>query len=182
MRLDAVPFGRQAIAAVVAIAALATAASLATTVSLATPSVSAQERGDPEAGERIYRSDCAMCHGRDATGMMGMHPALRGAIDRLTREGVEVTIRNGRDTNPPMPAFGDRLNGEQIADVVAYLAALPEGPRNFGPDHPSGMGDGMMDGMMGRGAPWMVVLVILLTAALAGLVGYLIGSSRARRR
>lgn len=77
--------------------------------------------GDPAQGEALFQANCAMCHGNDATGMMGMHPALRGAVDRLTAEGVEVTIRNGRDTRPPMPAFGDRLDDEAIADLVAYL-------------------------------------------------------------
>lgn len=38
--------------------------------------------GDPERGERVFRAECAMCHGSDARGMMGMHPSLRGAVER----------------------------------------------------------------------------------------------------
>lgn len=97
-------------------------------------------------GREVFTANCAMCHGQDATGMMGMHPSLRGAVDRLSVEGVEVAIRNGRDTNPPMPAFGDRLSASEIDAAISYLASLPDGPRNFGPD----AGEGMMDGgMMG---------------------------------
>ena len=69
-----------------------------------------------------------MCHRQDAAGMMGMHPSLRGAVERLSREGVEVTIRKGRATQPPMPAFERRLSDQEIADVVAYIASLPPGP------------------------------------------------------
>lgn len=129
-----------------------------------------QPAGGVPAGERVFRANCAMCHGPDAAGMMGMHPSLRGAIGRLSREGVEVTIRKGRNTMPPMPPFEGRLSDHEIADVVAYIASLPEGPRNFGP------GDGM-GGMMGgreRGErdggidTWIVwATAIALGAALA---------------
>lgn len=111
-----------------------------------------------------------MCHGNDAGGMMGMHPSLRGAVDRLSLEGVEVAIRNGRDTDPPMPAFAGRLSDDEIDAVISYLESLPAGPRNFGPDHRDG---GMMDGgMMGRNV-WPFVagmLVGLLIASAAGAV------------
>lgn len=131
-------------------------------VLITSPSLArAAEQEDVESGRDVFVANCAMCHGSDASGMMGMHPSLRGAVDRLTAEGVEVTIRNGRDTDPPMPAFGDRLRDEQIADLVAYIGSLPPGPRNFGPGGDGGgmMGDGMMgDGMMGGGM-WLWPLV-----------------------
>lgn len=151
-------------------------------VSVSTWPAVAGESGSVDAGRQVFQASCAMCHGQDATGMMGMHPSLRGATDRLTREGVEVTIRNGRDTQPPMPAFERRLNDEQIADVVAYIESLPAGPRNFGPggEETDGgaMGDGgMMDGgmMMGGGLMMlvMVVLVLMLLAlAVTGIVWF----------
>jgi mono/diheme cytochrome c family protein len=143
-------------------------------------STAAQEPGNPQQGRKVFEQNCAMCHGSDASGMMGMHPSLRGATERLSREGVEVTIRNGRDVMPPMPGFEDRLSDEEISDVIAYLDTLPVGSRNFGP------GDGMMDGMgdmMGRSGmgsnwfPWLLVGV--LTIALAGTVIALIARSRA---
>lgn len=141
------------------------------------PLAAAQDDGDPESGAALYGNSCAMCHGSDATGMTGMHPALRGAVDRVGVEGVEVTVRNGRATNPPMPPFENRLRDDEIADVIASIQSLPDGPRNFGPGHQDGMGGGMMD----RGSAWLVILVVILAAALAGLVGYLIGTSRSRR-
>jgi mono/diheme cytochrome c family protein len=142
---------------------------LAAAVALAPDASATQPTGDPDAGREVYAASCAMCHGADASGMMGMHPALRGAVQRLTAEGVEVTIRNGRRTTPPMPAFGDRLADDEIGDIIAYLDTLPPGPRNFGPE--------MMDrdGMMGRGWGWAwtlvtVLLLLLLVAALVVVI------------
>lgn len=132
--------------------------------------------GDTARGEEIYQATCAMCHGTDATGMRGMHPALTGVIPRLTAEGVEVTIRNGRATTPPMPAFDDRLDDTDIADLMAYLATLPDGPRNFANDGDGGMmGRGGMGGMMGGGTTALWITIVILVAALAGVVAYLLG-------
>lgn len=75
-----------------------------------------------------------------------------------------MTIRNGRRTQPPMPAFGERLSDRQIADVIAYLATLPVGPRNFGPG--AGMMEGIPDTLGGQSwADWIAwALIIILTA------------------
>jgi putative membrane protein len=142
-----------------------------------------EQGGNVDAGRDVFEANCAMCHGGDAAGMMGMHPSLRGAVERLSREGVEVTIRKGRDTSPPMPAWEGRLTDQEIADVIAYLDSLPAGPRNFGPgasmmddggmmhDH-GGMMDGMMDGMTGGGGMvgvFMMVLYGLLVLLLVAL-------------
>lgn len=158
-------------------------AAVVAVVLLTAPGQAAPQRGaegDARAGEAVYRQECAMCHGSDATGMMGMHPALRGAVDRLSVEGVEVAVRNGRSTTPPMPAFAERLSGEEIDDVIAYVAALPDGPRNFGPEGGEGMGSGMMGRMSGGGRGWMFGIFAVLGASVAGLIGYLVGSRRSR--
>lgn len=139
------------------------------------PSVAtATEPGDVESGRDLFVANCAMCHGEDASGMMGMHPSLRGALGRLTAEGVEVTIRNGRDTSPPMPAFGGRLRDDEIGDLVAYIDSLPPGPRNFGPGG-GVMGDGMMGGWMWV---WPVVGLLALAAVVAAVVVAVRSSSR----
>jgi len=107
-----------------------------------------------------------MCHGDDASGMMNVHPSLRGAVERLSREGVEVTIRQGRDTNPPMPAFEGEFNEAEIDDVVAYLDTLPVGPRNFG----RGDDDGMMNGMDGWMWVWPILFLVVLATVVYGAV------------
>lgn len=157
---------------------------------VATPAAAGEpppDRGDAESGEQLFEVNCAMCHGGDATGMGGMHPALTGAVDRLSAEGVAVTIRKGRDTTPPMPAFQDELTEAEVADLVAYLDSLPPGPRNFGPMQDATTGDdGMMDGgmmndevmgrmddgmMTGQMWLWMLVGLLLLLIVFAIVVG-----------
>lgn len=110
--------------------------------------------------------------------MMGMHPSLRGAVERLSHEGVSVTIRKGRDTNPPMPAFEGRLGDEEIEDVIAFLNTLPQGPRNFGPDGEGMMGgsEGMMGGRMSSWLLWGVVLLLILVAVVIASVFFIRGA------
>jgi putative membrane protein len=150
-------------------------------VALAASPVSAQTNGDPTAGREVFEANCAMCHGQDASGMMGMHPSLRGAVERLSLEGVAVTIRNGRDTNPPMPSFEGRLSDQESEDVIAYLDTLPVGPRNFGPEG-EGMMGGSMDGMMGGGMwswfLWSVLFLVVLAAVVVASVFLIRGAWR----
>lgn len=145
----------------------------------------AQDDGDVESGQQVYRRHCAMCHGSDGEGMANMHPAVRGAIDRLTREGAEVTIRNGRETTPPMPSFADRLSDAEIDAVLAYIDSLPTGSADAGPgrmDDGDGMGEGMMDDgmgdMMDDNDTVLWVVIVVLAALAAGLGGYLLAQRR----
>lgn len=155
--------------------ALGSLAALAVPGSVA---VSSAASAEVESGRAVFAANCAMCHGADAGGMMGMHPSLRGAVERLTVEGVEVTIRNGRGTRPPMPAFDDRLDDAEIGQVIAYIDSLPAGPRNFGPESEGG---GMMDGMGGGAmSGWMWLVPVLVLVAIAVGVGALVSSLRSR--
>lgn len=169
-------------------AIVATACLLLLLALVATPAgggESLPDEGDADSGEQLFQANCAMCHGDDATGMGGMHPALTGAVDRLSADGVAITIRKGRATTPPMPAFEDELTEGDVADLVAYLDSLPPGPRNFGPMQDGNMmDDGMTDdGMMGRmmddgmmtGQMWLQMLVgLLLLLAVTAIIVVLV--------
>lgn len=144
---------------------------LAATAILMIPSQASAQSVDPERGREVFRANCAMCHGQDASGMMGVHPSLRGAVERLSLDGVEVAIRKGRDTDPPMPSFEGRLSDEEIDDVIAYLDTLPVGPRNFGSGGDNGMMDGMMDGgSMWGWLLWSILFLIFLAAVVVGSI------------
>ena len=74
--------------------------------------------GDAAAGEAVFASaGCGGCHTLEAAGSSGnvgpnlddAHPDAALVADRVT---------NGRGA---MPAFGDQLSEQQIADVVAYV-------------------------------------------------------------
>ncbi len=80
--------------------------------------------GDAAAGEAVYAENgCGGCHALEAAGSSGnigpnldeSQPDLELAIDRIT---------NGAGA---MPAFGDQLEPQQIADVAAYVVESTSG-------------------------------------------------------
>lgn len=72
-------------------------------------------------GERLYRIQCASCHGIDRTGdPAGGFPALNNVAGRLDREVVETLIRNGGGR---MPAF-DHISEKRLQAIVDFLLDL----------------------------------------------------------
>ena len=80
--------------------------------------------GDAAAGEAVYAENgCGGCHTLEAAGSSGnigpnldeTQPDLELAIDRVT---------NGAGA---MPAFGEQLDPQQIADVAAYVVESTSG-------------------------------------------------------
>ena len=80
--------------------------------------------GDPAAGEAIYAENgCGSCHALEAAGSSGnigpnldeSQPDLELAIDRITK-GAGA-----------MPAFGDQLEPQEIADVAAFVVESTSG-------------------------------------------------------
>lgn len=86
-------------------------------------------QGDPVRGARVYEM-CAPCHlasgaGRDD----GSFPQLAGQHARVVAKQL-ADIRSGRRTNPVMAPFAEMLvDARDIADVAAYVAALPVPPQ-----------------------------------------------------
>jgi len=79
-------------------------------------------------GYQIYRANCASCHYADS--LRGYHgPGLQGLYKRpylpsgapANDDRVTSAILHGRGM---MPAFGDRLDEQQLADLIAYLHSL----------------------------------------------------------
>jgi len=86
-------------------------------VSLLT-TASAQDKAKIEAGENVYNSNCAICHG-DQLKSSGQFPNLR----RLTandRERFDTTVRNGRNQMPPWKGV---VSDEEIDQLWAYIRA-----------------------------------------------------------
>jgi len=71
-----------------------------------------------EAGETVYTTYCAPCHG-DGLVSSGQFPNLRRltAGDRAKFDGV---VRNGRNQMPP---WKDMLSDAQIDQIWAYIRA-----------------------------------------------------------
>jgi mono/diheme cytochrome c family protein len=68
--------------------------------------------GDTAAGETVFTSNCAGCHGADGTG--GSGPNIVGE----SAEDIAEAVLYGEGD---MPAFGDTLEDQDIADVIAFL-------------------------------------------------------------
>ncbi len=87
----------------------------------ATPPVSAGWSFDEKTGESLYRGICQACHmdqGQGASTGAGSYPALR-ANPRLAAAVYPVyNILHGRNG---MPAVGNFMTDEQVAQVVNYV-------------------------------------------------------------
>ncbi|MGI9305856.1 MAG: copper-containing nitrite reductase [Gammaproteobacteria bacterium] len=97
---------------------------------MAEPQVFADEGERLQAGESIYRQNCAACHQPDGSGVAGVFPPLAKS-DWLERNGVKEAVRaivnglsgkiavNGKEYNGVMPAM--RLSDEEIAQVLSFV-------------------------------------------------------------
>ncbi len=91
-----------------------------------------------ENGKRVFHT-CAVCHTPEGWGMEnGAYPQIAGQLaDVIIKQLADIRARNRN--NPTMyPFTSPQLLGgtQEIADVAAYIAALPMNPRN-------GIGPGM---------------------------------------
>ncbi len=95
-------------------------------VAAATPSAAAAlahpDKFNLEAGEKIFASSCAMCHGAEGKG--GIGPDLTEEEFRYGRSeaAVRESISKGRPNG--MPAFGSQLSGGDLANLVGFVLSL----------------------------------------------------------
>jgi quinoprotein glucose dehydrogenase len=75
-------------------------------------------------GEKIYQSQCSMCHGMNRAGSPPTIPSLRYVERRLTDDQIADTIRGGKGR---MPGFGN-LNDQQIHELMKYLMVEVQKP------------------------------------------------------
>ena len=159
--------------------------SMATQLSIPAGVAATGQQGDAAAGEELFQANCATCHG-PAAGGMGSVPALGGVVERLGRDTVEATVRDGRNG---MPSFDGRLTAAEITDVVAFLDTLPPAPDEGQRRRP--MRDGMWDHMPGTdmmpgglfASLWVVFSIALLVLVVLAVVWLArsLGGGRDRR-
>ena len=86
-------------------------------------------KGDPARGAEAFVI-CQGCHKHGATGTVsGAYPRLAGQHATVLIEQM-TDIRSGERKNPKMERFSDEhvLTTQEIADIAAYLQALPITP------------------------------------------------------
>lgn len=106
----------------------AIAAYLKTTAAANTDKGSASSQGQQtqKVAAGAYLSNCASCHQKDGKGVGGAIPQLAGN-GAVTAEGPENVIRvvlgglTAKDKLAPMPALGQTMSNQEIADVVNYV-------------------------------------------------------------
>jgi len=82
--------------------------------------------GEPQVrkmGMRMFGNNCAECHGADARGSYGF-PNLADEhwLWGSTAEAIKISIAEGRQA--AMPAFGEVVGSDGVANVTAYLLTL----------------------------------------------------------
>ena len=91
------------------------------------PSETQEEAGgDPAAGAEVFATaGCGGCHTLSEAGSTGMTgPNLDARVPEIDEERIIDQVTNGGQN---MPAFGDRLEEQQIRDVAAYLVDATSG-------------------------------------------------------
>lgn len=113
---------------------LAVMLAAALTLSLGATVALAQE-GDITRGSQIYDANCAVCHGSEGQGRVGVNLSQDfPAIDptAFTRAVIEQGVANTR-----MPAWGQKYGGplddQAIADVTAFITSLSGGRSPMAP-------------------------------------------------
>lgn len=77
------------------------------------------QKGSSEDGGRLFRLNCAGCHGLAAQGLVG--PNLHGVDRRKNDRQLIQQVVSGR--TPPMPRF--QPDPQAMADLLAFLHSLP---------------------------------------------------------
>jgi mono/diheme cytochrome c family protein len=76
-----------------------------------------------KAGEAVYMTDCAICHGENREGILPGFPPLAGIHHQLTDAQIIALIHDGKGRMPPFPAISNR----EMATLLKYLATAPAG-------------------------------------------------------
>lgn len=79
--------------------------------------------GDARRGAKLYEQRCRVCHG--SPDKRGTAPALHNPefLNQASPEFLRHAIVHGRPSTP-MPAFGGKLQKQQIEDILTWLGSL----------------------------------------------------------
>lgn len=89
----------------------------------------AEPQGDASAGEELFASNCAGCHGANGEGNIGPSLVAANGPKDWTLAQFTTALREGKtpekELAPTMPRFSDaQLTDSDIANVQAYIKTL----------------------------------------------------------
>jgi glucose dehydrogenase len=87
----------------------------------------ASEVGSP--GQRVYRSQCAICHGSNRTGSPPAIPSLIDVLGRLTVQQVTDNVKQGKGRMPSFP----NIDAAGLNALIDYLRTGPLRPAHPNP-------------------------------------------------
>jgi cytochrome c6 len=96
------------------------------TVTLAMPALLRAQND----AEKIYKTNCVLCHAADGSGnspsgkALGAKDLRSDAVQKKTDAELAEVVTQGKGK---MPAFGKKLKPEDITKLVAYIRSLPKG-------------------------------------------------------
>lgn len=96
--------------------------------------------GNIESGAKFFSANCARCHGQGGRGDGPDLVKLQSAVSpddwtdqesnkELTDSFIVAMITKGGKANGKsriMPAFGNKLNAQQVQDLLAFIRSLPK--------------------------------------------------------
>lgn len=94
-------------------------------------SLAASGKGNPEAGQKLYRESCQNCHGPAGKGDSDMAaylaPPPANLTAKATQEKTDAQLRKVIEEGRPgtaMIGYAAAFNEEKLADVIAYIRSL----------------------------------------------------------
>jgi len=83
----------------------------------------AAQAADPAAGQKLFETTCAACHGQNGISVLPMYPNLAGQkMEYLTAQ--LKAFRDGTRVNPIMNPMAKGLSDTDIANLALYLSTL----------------------------------------------------------
>jgi glucose dehydrogenase len=73
------------------------------------------------AGEKIYREQCAVCHGVERAGSPPTFPSLVDITKRMPEDKITAIVHGGSGRMPSFPNLAD----QRLSDLISYLRTPP---------------------------------------------------------
>ena len=76
---------------------------------------------DLEAGQQVFLANCAACHNGGANTVVSEKTLQIADLEKYGKNTVNAIVTQVTNGNGAMPAFGDRLDEDDIKSVAKYV-------------------------------------------------------------